>query len=107
MEVWRRLALRASRGRKHQGDHCQAGRTAVSTRVRKGAFDRIADPEPAIVSWMKILCNGRSNDIQRAQVFAALRTVIANWDLDEDFQQLLRDLDLVGKKRGVDERRRL
>jgi hypothetical protein len=52
--------------------------------VRKGAFDHVADPPPAIVDYIK----------QRN--FERLDAIVAKWERDESLKQLRRDLGVIG-----------
>jgi hypothetical protein len=51
-------------------------------RIREPVFGRLADPAPAVIQWLKILCADRLTEAQRKPALDAFRRVLANWQRD-------------------------
>jgi hypothetical protein len=60
---------------------------------------KFADPDPAIIQFLKIILNEKSPAKRREWATDALRTILSNWKKTENMEQLNADLGLNIKKR--------
>jgi hypothetical protein len=65
--------------------------------VGKTEISRLADPDPAIIQFLRVICDDKSTEQRRRWAVDALRPVLDNWIRDESIEKLIRDLGLSGK----------